>query len=169
MNDVQAGEKPGSLTLPEFWDDAQRELGTSWFDYYRGTPWDHAVPPLAWSFGDSRDVADKLLALVLAGKKLATSSLLEDYVAEKEPLPKVDELSIVLDGSDAPRALIRNVEVRVVRFADVTAAQAAAEGEADQSLDAWRAIHKKVWTARGVTVTDDTQVVWQRFEVLYTR
>ncbi|MDR0284006.1 MAG: ASCH domain-containing protein [Propionibacteriaceae bacterium] len=153
--------------LGEFWALTQRYAHVGDLDVVMGREWGGALPPPAWSFGDNPEVADDLLGLVLDGRKRATSGLKEEYEAEDEPLPRPGDLAILVDGAGRPRALIRDVEVRVTRWADVTAAQAAAEGEGDGTLAGWRAIHEAAWAGRGQSVTADTEVVWERFKVLY--
>lgn len=84
-------------------------------------------------------------------------------------LPSPDLLSIVLDGSGHPRALIRTTDVRVVRFADVPAEHARREGEGAGSLEHWRRVHREAFRRSSPTqepVDDDTMVVLERFEVL---
>jgi histidinol-phosphate aminotransferase len=107
-----------------FWNQARVSLGGS-------AP---VQPPEAWTFGDSADLADELLALVLAGTKTATSSALWEYEADHEPLPQVGELSLLLDGAGVPRCVIETTEVAVVPMDQVDAAFAAAEGEGDRTL-----------------------------------
>jgi len=126
------------------------------------------VPP-AWSFGDTPEMADRLLALVLAGKKTATTGLYQEYVDDGESLPVVGELSIILDGNGLPQALVREADVVVIRFGDITPQQAAAEGEGDQTLESWRAAHRTFFEGRGHSIDDDSLIVWEHFDVLYPR
>ncbi|MCL2784444.1 MAG: ASCH domain-containing protein [Propionibacteriaceae bacterium] len=123
------------------------------------------LAPPAWSFGDSPEMANELLALVLEGKKTATSGLYQEYVDEDEPLPQVGDLSIIMDGQSEPKVLIQEAEVRIVPFIEVSEEQALAEGEGD--LETWREIHREVWKRRGFDITDNTLVVWERFTVLW--
>jgi uncharacterized protein YhfF len=128
------------------------------------------VPPPAWSFGDSAEQSDELLALVLAGTKTATASALRDYEAEEEPLPETGALSILLDGAGHPQALIEVTDVSVVPFDDVDDQHARHEGEGDLSLGHWRDAHRRFFTATG---PDDAafdgamDVVLERFRVVY--
>ncbi len=155
----------GDDGLQRFWALANRYARVGDLDVVVGTPWGEAVAPPAWSFGDSPELADAAVALVLCGAKTATTALRQDY--SDEPLPKSGDLSIILDGAGRPRALIRTVQVVVARFADITEPQAGAEGEGDQGLDVWRARHRRLWNQVGVDVTDDTEIVWERFKRLY--
>lgn len=153
--------------MQRFWELTQRYAHVGEFDVYLGKSWSQAVPPPTWSFGDSPELADELLGLVLDGRKTATSGLRQEYVDGDEPLPHVGELSIILDGDGWPRALVREREVRVVPFGEVTAEMAAMEGEGDGSLAAWRSGHRRFWRRAGYQVDDASEVVWERFERLY--
>lgn len=126
--------------------------------------------PAAWSFGASPEQADELLGLVLAGVKTATASSKWDYEAAGEALPVVGDLGIVLDGSGAPRAVVRTAAVAVVPFDRVAEDHARAEGENDRSLASWRREHERFWREhsqndRGFAV--DMPVVCERFAVVY--
>lgn len=154
-----------------FWDLARLHAHVSTVPTYFGpTPLD-SVPPPTWSFGASAEQADGLLALVLDGTKTATASALWDYEAEDEPLPEVGSLSIVLDGSGRPRALLETSEVVVVPFNEVDEEHARLEGEGDLSLAHWRTVHERFFTAEATHehgFTSDMPVVCERFRVLYS-
>jgi len=160
-------DEPGE-ELNEFWDVARHCAFFDGFDFMRNRPWYTAVAPPAWSFGGTPQMANELLALVLTRKKTATSSLLSEY-SDVGLLPKVNDLSIIFDGSGHPGALIRDEEVCVIPFADVTSEQAAAEGEGDCSLEYWRSAHLAFWKRQGMTVDDSTMVVYERFTLLYPK
>lgn len=133
--------------------------------YFGATPLG-AVPPPAWSFGESPEHADLVLGLVLDGTKTAMASLVSDYDAEDEPLPEPGTLGIVTDGAGTPRALIATTEVRVVPFAEVDEEHARLEGEGDRSLATWRATHAAFF---GISADEvpGPDVVLERFAVLY--
>lgn len=126
--------------------------------------------PEAWAFGASPAHADGLLSLVLDGVKTGTASSLRDYEADGDPLPEVGELSIILDGGGAPRAVLETTEVTTVPFDQVTAEHAHAEGEGDRTLAAWRQIHERFWTehSRG-GFAPDMPVVCERFRLIHPR
>ena len=124
------------------------------------------------SFGDSPVLADELLALVLDGRKRATSSNVADYVAEGEPLPRIGAHWIACDGTGAPKAILRTTELTLGTFADADAAFAYDEGEDDRSLTSWRREHRKFWertaAARGGSWSEEDELVFERFEVVWS-
>ncbi len=126
--------------------------------------------PEAWAFGDHAALADELLALVLAGTKTATAASMWDVQADGDPVPRVGDLSILLDGAGAPRALIRTTQVRVVPFLEVDAEHARLEGEGDLTLQHWREGHEAFFrrTSSDPRVFDATMpIVCERFTVVH--
>lgn len=177
-------EAPDALELPvddaaqaariqQYWELVRGRAGLGRAAVVTGPGWATSVPPEAWAFGDSPELADELLELVLIGRKTATAAAVWEYEAAGEPLPKPGSLSIVLDGARAPRALLRTTEVVTVPFSEVTAQQAYLEGEGDRSLAEWRAGHERYWRRTlpplGYDFAPDMPVVWERFEVLHPR
>jgi uncharacterized protein YhfF len=122
----------------------------------------------AWAFGDSAVQMTELALLVREGRKRATASAHSAYEEEGAPLPEVGELSVILDGADDPVCVIRTTQVDVRAFGAVDDDFAAAEGEGDGSLDYWRSEHRRFFEGQGIHIDDDTLVVLQWFELLYT-
>ena len=125
----------------------------------------------SWYFGTGGEMADELVALVLAGTKRATAGALWSYELEGDSLPQPGDYSVILDGADEPRCIIRTTSVDVVRFEQVSAEFAAAEGEGDRSLEYWRDGHWHYFTLElaefGREPSLDMPVVCERFEVVY--
>ncbi|GAA1984630.1 hypothetical protein GCM10009718_22520 [Isoptericola halotolerans] len=158
--------------ITRFWDTARPSAGRTSHGGAVGERAENVVPPPAWAFGDSPDLADGLLELVLAGTKTATASLVVEYEESAEQMPRKGDLSILLDGAGDPRALIRTTQVDVVPFDQVTAEHAWAEGEDDRTLEAWREQHERYWrrTLAGTAHEFDPalEVVCEQFKVLYS-
>ena len=113
-----------------------------------------------FSFGDSSETADALLALVLAGTKSATCSSCDGG----EP-SRVGVRSVVLDGASHPRALVETTEIERRLFCDVDADFARDEGEGDRSLDTWRREHRAFFERNGGF--DDRMALWcERFRLV---
>jgi uncharacterized protein YhfF len=157
--------------IASFWELARSRAGLGRLAVVTGTGVVASVPPPAWAFGDSLQLADELLALVLTGAKTATASAMWEYEEGDEALPAAGDLSIVLDGRGHPRALIRTTEVRVARFDEVDVEHARLEGEGDLSLDFWRTEHEKVLRRRmaesGREFSGDALMVLERFELRF--
>ena len=182
--------------ISAFWADARLRGGINPVAGYLGATASDTLPPPAFAFGATAQEADRLLDLLLAGRKTATATALWEYEEEARAraaadaaeddeapaapgggvavetaldlaLPAPGALSIVLDGDHVPRALIRTTHVDVVPFGEVGEAHARREGM--ESLEAWRAEHRRFFTEHapaGRTVDDGTQVVLERFVVL---
>lgn len=119
-----------------------------------------------FSFGDSPQMADELLALVLAGKKTATCGRLSDYEGEDaEAKPVVGRRDIVLDGQGRDAALIETVEVTTCRFDEIDERFARDEGEGDGTLDWWRAAHR-VYFERNGGYAPDMMLLCERFRLV---
>lgn len=117
-----------------------------------------------FAFGDSPELADELLKLVLEGKKTATLSIL----LEDEAKPKIGDLSLVLDGRGEPACVIKTVYLQMVPFGSLTWDMVKLEGEED-SFEEWRAESRRYWTRdaerRGYIFDDTTPVCFEIFEL----
>lgn len=154
--------------LDAFWQDAKVRANLNRLPVYLGTGAAEVLRPPAWSFGATPDEADALLALVLEGRKRATSAPLRDFEDAEAELPAAGNLSIITDGAERPRALLVTTEVRIVPFGEVDAEHARAEGEHDLTLESWREVHRAAFGGPGgAPVPDDLPVVLERFEVLH--
>ncbi|WP_127125263.1 ASCH domain-containing protein [Georgenia sp. SYP-B2076] len=164
---------PEDQVIERFWAEARKIAGLTRLDVVVGENELASLTPPAWAFGSNAEVADGLVALVLAGAKTATASALWEWEADGEELPRPGDLSIICDGSGAPRALVRTVTVDVVAFDQVPAGHAAAEGEGDLSLEWWRRAHETYFreslARTGRAFAPDMPVVLETFKILHAR
>lgn len=137
---------------------------------YWDTYWKGKEAPLSvtsWQFGG---IPDELAQLVKNGVKSATCSLHLFYELENEPLPKVDDYSIVLNSKDEPVCIIRTSDVKIMPMNEVPPNFAYAEGEGDRSYDHWREVHIEFFTneLKGVSrkFSEDMLLVCERFELI---
>ena len=148
-------------TVERFWKEARRALGAD-------APQE---PPQAWAFGDSPELADELLALVLEGVKTATCDALWRFEFDGEPLPQPGDLSIILDGAGRPRCLLETTEIRIMPMHEVDAAFAYDEGEGDRSWDDWHAAHVRYFSRTlpeiGKQFEPAMPLVLERFRLRY--
>ena len=99
----------------------------------------------AHMFGDSPELADELLALVLAGRKTASCWAAVEGLKGAE----VGKPWAVKDSAGVVRCVLETVELTQRRYCDVDAAFAFEEGEDDRTLASWRAAHKRYFTRNG--------------------
>lgn len=95
--------------------------------------------------GDTPALQDELAALVAAGVKTASCSALQADNAGFRP----GDLSVIEDSRGHAVCVVETLAVEVVRFCDVTADFARAEGEGDLSLEYWRQAHRDYFSRNG--------------------
>jgi len=112
-------------------------------------------------FGDSPDLADELLALILEGRKTATCWSAHEGRKGSE----VGKQWVVLNGSGAPRAVLKTTELVQQGFNEVDASFAFDEGEGDRSLAYWRAAHQHYFARNGGF--EPKMLLWcERFQLI---
>lgn len=132
------------------------------------------LPPgrvVVGAFGDSAELSRELLGLIRDRDKRGGASLLWAIEADREPVPEVGDIEIVVDHANAPSVITRLVAVEIVPFDEVTAAFAARENEGDGSLEHWRREHWKFFSREcariGREPAPTMPVVCSSFEVLH--
>jgi uncharacterized protein YhfF len=120
---------------------------------------------ITFSFGDSQEMADELLALVLAGKKTATCGALASFAPGGEAMPVVGRRDVVLDGKGRRAAVIETIAVEIRRFEQVDERFARDEGEGDGTLAWWRDAHRGYFERNG-GFSPDMQLVCERFRLV---
>ncbi len=136
-----------------------------WNDFWKNTEQPESV--CAWQFGGA---PDKLAQLVIDGIKTATCSAHILYEQENEPIPAVDDYSIILNSKDEPVAIIKTVDVQVLPMNKVSEEHAVAEGEGDLSYQYWWDVHVEFFTEElanmGMEFSEDMLLVCERFELV---
>jgi uncharacterized protein YhfF len=145
-----------------FWDRAQAS---------GALPPGRDAPDAVEQFGDSAELADELLDLVLHGPKRATAGSLAAFEREGAPLPAVGDHWVAADGEGRPRAVLRTSEVRVGPLSSVDDEFAWDEGEGDRTRATWLADHEAYFRREAVAFDlrfdPDMPTVFERFEVVY--
>lgn len=152
---------------------ADQAVQALWQKFCQATGADPSSLTAVERLGDSAAMADELLALVLAGTKTATAGLARDVEMGSEPLSQPGDHWVVLDGQDAPRCVLKTVQVRVGVLESVDAAFASDEGEGDRSREWWLDAHRRFFLrqAERQDFAYDEQrdlVVFERFDVVWT-
>ena len=130
--------------------------------------------PIA-EFGFPGPLRDRLVAAILAGEKVTTTGLLEEYRREGTEPEAAGERQLVVDSDGRGVAVIELVGVEVRRMGDVDLAFAIDEGEGFETVEDWRDAHLRFFTSPEMTATlgdppvaidDDTLVVCTRFRLV---
>ena len=142
-----------------YWQDFTRRSGVCGCDY---------VPI---RFGNSKKMADELLALVLIGQKRATASLLRDYPPGGDLLPREGDHVVICDGDDVPRAIYRSTDISVKRLDQIDAGFAWDEGEGDRTLPDWYDGHARYFRRQaaeeGFAFDPSIPTVFERFILIW--
>lgn len=110
-----------------------------------------------WHFGIEND---KLVELVLDGKKTATTSLYGfDNISQK------GEQSILIFDNEKKACITETKEIIVKKFKDIDWNLASLEGEND-SLDEWKTIHREYFKSIISNFDDNMQVIFEIFVVV---
>ncbi len=117
-----------------------------------------------FTFGDSAALSGRLLALVRSGAKTATCDALRNALLAGEDMPRLGGYDVVLDWSGVPALVVQTTEVTVLRFCDVEADFALAEGEND-SLQGWRDDHRAYFERNGGW-SPEMELVCERFKLI---
>ena len=121
-------------------------------------------------FDLTKNIANKLLMLVLKGKKLATASSLYAYQKEQMDIPMPGNLSIVTDYEGIPYAVIKTIRITIIPFKEMTFDICKREGE-DQCLETWIESHTRFFEDEGAIIgyqfDRNMPVVFEDFIVLY--
>ncbi len=149
------------------------EIQAYWLQFCKDTGTNPTITYGAFSFGDTEEMADELVQLVLDNKKTGTSSAYELYFLpdETDSIPHSGQLDIVLDGRQHPVGVIQNIGVEVLPFKEVSEEQARKEGEGDLSLGYWRRVHIEFWapyySSHNLSFSEDTPIVYEDFKLIY--
>ena len=93
------------------------------------------VPEIVEPFGDSVELADRLIELVVYGHKRATAGALVEYELEGASPPRAGTIAIATDGAARARAVLRTTEGRIGPLTSVDDSFAWEEGEGDRTRE----------------------------------
>ena len=153
---------------------SQESAQAYWQEFLSTLPEDspyHSRTYFEGEYGDSPELANELVALILLGKKTATCGSLWEWEIEGKPLPKAGDLWVEVDGNGNPVCITETIEVTVRKYIEVDADFARAEGEGDLSLAYWREAHRnffsRVLPKFGREFSEDMPLVCERFKLIY--
>ena len=108
-----------------------------------------------WHFGIDND---RLVELVLSGKKTATTSLYD-----KDNLPNVDEESILIFDNEKKACITKTKKVIITEFKNISEELSNLEGEG--TFKEWKNVHIEYFKSINPNFNEDTKVVFEIFEV----
>jgi len=145
-----------------------------WQNFLSNFPADSSYHSKAYfegGYGDSPELMNELIQLVLEGKKTATCGSLWEWEAEGNRIPQVGDIWIELDGNGNPVCITETVEVTIRKYNEVDADFAHDEGEGDQSLEYWRKAHRNFFSRTlpkiGKEFSEEMPLVCERFKLIY--
>lgn len=116
-------------------------------------------------FGDSSEMADHLLRLVLSGKKRATC-----WAALNEEPPAAGNLTVMTDWEGEAGCVLETVCARKLRFSEVSWELARKEGE-NECMEAWREEHIRFFRAEGLRedyrFSGEMEIIFEEFRVVW--
>ncbi len=119
-----------------------------------------------YAFGDSPELADHLVELVIAGKKTATCGAVDAFDDDDgEPFPEVGRQCVIVDGKGRPACIIETVDVAIRPFSAIDLDFVIAEGEGDLSLEYWRKGHREFFERNG-GFSEDMLLACDRFKLV---
>lgn len=148
------------MTCDEFWVKFKTDTNQSENLKYNGD----------FSFGfDEKSIA-QMNSLVLSGLKKIMVTPLETYSIDKSPVPRTGNHYIITGINEEPVCIIKDVNVSIMAFKDVTWQIAQKDGEAS-SIEEWRENHieylEEEAEISGFEFSENTPVVIEEFEVIY--
>ncbi|MBQ0002560.1 MAG: ASCH domain-containing protein [Treponema sp.] len=148
------------MTCDEFWIKYKKETNQNENLKYNGE----------FSFGFDEKSITEMNSLVLAGLKKIMVTPLETYSIDNSPVPRTGNHYVITGINEEPVCIIRDVDVSVMAFKDVTWQIAKKDGEAS-SIEEWRENHKEYLEEEaeivGFEFSENTPVVIEEFEVIY--
>lgn len=115
------------------------------------------------AIGDSARSADLGAALILDGEKTATSSHPSEY-GPSSPAPIIGDLTVLLDGSGAPRAVVETTSIHRAGLDAIDASFARAYGEFDRTVATLR---ERLAVHFGDALRRDPKLHLERFKLVY--
>jgi uncharacterized protein YhfF len=152
--------------------DTQTSSEKIWAAFCASTGHNGPLPPID-QFGDTPELVDELLELVLAGTKRATCEIKRWFDSRGEPLPKPGDLWIITDSAGIARCIIETTLVDVCAVRDVDDEFVRIEGEGDKSLKFWKTVHDAYFERQaardGFSYSDDMLCVCEQFKLVWPK
>ena len=159
------------ISITENWRKIELKVDEFWQRFISACNKDKSISFFeCFHFHINEEWANKLLNLVLSGKKKATASSLLAYELEGGRIPQVGDYSIVTDWDGNPHCVIETTAVTILPFNEMTYDICKREGE-DDNLESWQQGHRHFFTEEGKDLgfefSETMPVVFEDFRVVY--
>lgn len=149
---------------------SQIDIDVFWQDFVRREGLHPRTPYKEAFCFDESDAGERLLGLVLDGRKTATCSSMEYWKWLEETPPEPGDFSIITDRAGCPRCVIETMEVHPAALNAVPWELARLEGE-DDCPESWLQKHN-AWFAEEARrlrydFREDQEVILEVFEVVW--
>ncbi len=116
--------------------------------------------------GQDEKASQRLIKLVMRGKKRATISACNIRGRDGSILPKKGAYTVIADWYGIPCCVIKTVRAQMIRFNEVTIEQVLKMGE-DTSIEDWLERHRDFFKKTGADFSEDMPIVYEEFRLEY--
>lgn len=116
--------------------------------------------------GQDEKASQRLIKLMMRGKKRATISALNIRGSDGGILPRKGAYTVIADWYGIPCCVIKTVRAQVIRFNEITIEQVLKMGE-DTTIEDWLERHRDFFKKTGVDFSEDMPIVFEEFRLEY--
>ncbi len=128
---------------------------------------------VAEHFCDDEDNANECAKLIDHEVKQASCGLKAVYDIENQPIPKVNDLIVVLNWEQSPVCVVKLTDVKICQFNEVPPEFATLEGEGDGTYEWWRTSHinffKNEAKNMGIAFDENSELVLEYFVKVFPK
>jgi len=111
-----------------------------------------------WSFAIDNE---KLIQLVLEGKKVATT-----YLYDVKEIPTIEEESILCYNDKTKACIVKTKDYKVMKFKEMSQELCELEGEGDLSLSYWKKVHLDFFKSLDKRFNEESTIIFEIFELV---
>ena len=118
------------------------------------------------SLGQDEKASQRLLKLMMRGRKRAAISACNIRGRDSGILPKKGTYSVIVDWYGIPCCVIKTVRAQMIRFNEITIEQVLKMGE-DTTIEDWLERHRDFFKRTGTDFSEDMPIVYEEFRLEY--
>lgn len=153
----------------------KKYMNKIWKDFWngfleaKGLP-KHTTYYKVQSFGQNEEASQRLMRLLMRGKKRASVSACNIRGRDGELLPKKGSYTIIADWDGIPCCVIKTIRSQMIRFNEITIEQVLKMGE-DDNIEDWLTRHRDFFISTGEknghTFSEDMPIIYEEFRLEY--